>query len=206
MEAHSDATVSDQKFKSMIDLMNKEDWELVKCEDNVVTERKFLENSDIACFRSSGFVEANPEDLLEYVSKIYDSFESVKQYDNDVIKYEVVEQLSDESRLCYQVNSMPWRIWARDVLYIQMVKKKGNNYWLFMHSVESPIRPLQNDQYVRAVINVSAYGFVPENDGCRVYRVAHINPGGLIPISVINNYADKTATVIKRLQQIYPPN
>ena len=206
-DLHSGPIDSSEKIKFLTKLMNDDDWELFKTETGVLTERKFIRNSDIACFRSSGFVYASPEDLLNYVSQIYDSFESIKQYDNDVTHYEVVvDKLTDDSRLCYQVNSLSWPIWSRDVLYVQMMKKVDDSYWLVMYSVESPIRPIQADKYVRAVINISAYGFTPENDGCRVCRIAHIDPQGSIPVSVINSYADKTSNVIKRLQQIYSDN
>jgi len=195
---------ADEKLNLIHKLMNDNNWEVVTDDGNIKIERKFTKNCPLACFRSSGFVNANAEELLDYVSKIYENAESIKRYDIDVSHYEIVEKLSENSRLCYQINSMQWPIWPRDTLYVQIMKNFGENYWLYMYSDESPIRPKRDDQYVRAIINISAYGFYPEKDGCRVYRLAQIDPCGSIPTSVVNSYAEKTASVIKLLQQIYP--
>lgn len=206
MDNGLDLLDSSEKIKLLQSLMKNKNWELFKFENGISTERKYLKNSDIACFRSSAYIDTSAEDLLDYVTKIYDTFESVNQYDQDVVQYEIIKKLTDESRLCYQINSMPWPIWFRDLLYIQIIKKIDNAYWFYMYSVESDIKPKDESKYVRAIVNISAYIFFPENSGCRIYRIAHIDPSGSIPTNLINNYADKTSTVIKRLKQLYPNN
>ena len=194
----------DQKFDFLTKLICSNNWESMSDDGSVKIEKTELKDSDIACFRASGFVNAPAEELLNLSCSIYDDELSVKKHDTDVSRYEIVEKLSDDSRLCYQVNSMPFPIWPRDLLYIQVVKNNEDSYWIYMYSVESPIRPRNDNQYVRAVVNISAYGFVPQENGTLVYRIVHVDPSGSIPTYIINNYATKTSKFIKYLQHIYP--
>ena len=187
------------KFVELMELLDSE-WNIVKYENDIATERKFLPGCDIACFKSTGYVKADPGDLMEYVASIYDSTENMKKHDLEIINYEVVHDLTDDTRLCYQINSLGWPLWPRDLVYLQTIRKEDDAYWIYMYSVESGDKPEQKDKYVRANLNISAYGFIPKDDGSVVHRIAHVDPGGSIPVGIINNYANKTANMIKELK------
>ena len=187
------------KFVELMELLDSE-WNIVKYENDIATERKFLPGCDIACFKSTGYVKADPGDLMEYVASIYDSTENMKKHDPEITHYEVVHDLTDDTRLCYQINSLGWPLWPRDLVYLQTIRKEDDAYWIYMYSVESEDKPEQNDKYVRANLNISAYGFIPKDDGSVVHRIAHVDPGGSIPVGIINNYANKTANMIKELK------
>jgi len=194
--------VVDEKFKLLTDLMNNDEWQLVKKSEEIVTERKFLEGSDIACFRANGFVNAVPDDLFKYIWDIYHEESGIKKYDNTAIFYQVVGIPKDLVRICYQINNLGWPVWPRDMIYLQTVKTtKNGSKWIYMYSIESGDFPPKPEKYVRAFINISAFGIVPEENGCRVYRLAHVDPSGSIPASVVNSYAEKGGLVINDLRK-----
>ena len=190
---------ADSKFTELIELLDGE-WDIVKYDNDIVTERKFLPGCDIACFKSSGYVDADPEDLLDYVLSVYDSSENMKKHDPEITHYEIIRELEDETRICYQINSLGWPIWPRDLVYLQTVHQEDDSYWIYMYSIDAEEKPEQKDKYVRAKLNISAYGFIPEDEGCIIYRIAHVDPAGSIPTGIINNYANKTANMIKELK------
>lgn len=189
----------DEKFFYLMEILDGE-WQFFGDNDGVLTERKNLSGSNIACFRSNGLVNADAAGLFDYVLQKYDSFDSMKKYDSEITHYEILEKISEDARVCYQVNSLGWPIWPRDIVYLQTTKKIGDAYWIYMYSVDSQLKPEQPDKYVRAKVTISAYGFIPEGDSTRVYRIAHVEPGGSIPAAIINAYANKTAKIIKELK------
>lgn len=191
---------SDEKLDLLVDIMNQTNWEKVSEVDEILTERIFLKGSDIACFRSSSFIKADPTDAANFLLEIYERESEMKKYYKDVSNYEVVTQIDDMTRICYQINQLPWPLYPRDFVYLQSVKQDDGEIWIYMYSVECDQKPRQ-DKYVRGTVNISAYGFITENDGCRVYRLIHVDPAGQIPTAVINNYANETGTMIKALQQ-----
>lgn len=196
----------DEKFNFLMELIENDTWEPVSNLDNVRIQRKFLPGCAIACFMADGFVNANPDELMNFVWSIYENVESMKKYDPDISNYHIFSLPNTDARLCYQINTLPWPLWHRDLVYLQSIKVTNNGKWFLMYSVESTDIPKKDEQYVRAVINISAYGFVPEGNGCHVYRIAHVDPAGSIPSSIINNYADKTSKMIKELRVIYSEN
>ncbi|XWV25822.1 START domain containing protein [Tupanvirus soda lake] len=195
--------VSDEKLTFLNQLVDDNDWEVVLESEGITTQKKILHGSDIACFRSYGVVNADMDDLMEYVWNTYSSFDSVRSYDLDVSEYGIISNLDQNTRICRQVNSLPWPMWPRETVYLQRSEDCAGASYIYMYSVECNEVPRQDNKYVRAIINISAYVFRPTIDGCMVYRIAHVDPCGLIPVSLVNSYATKTTNMIRHLKSIY---
>lgn len=198
--ANSSHELAEEKFAELRNIL-KSEWQLVKKEDNITIEKKILPGSEIACFKAMGHVNAEAKILFDYVRHVYDSFDGMKEHDKKILEFEIIEKINDNTKICYQINSLVWPIWSRDLLYVQTTKFIDNEYWIYMYSTESDKKPIQKDKYVRAKLNISAFGFVPDKNGTMVYRIAHIDPAGNIPTKVINSYASKITTMIYALRK-----
>lgn len=176
------------------------DWEFVKQIDNMTMLRRFLPGSDIACFKSNGLIAANTRMLSDYIWKTFNSEENMKVNDGNILKYEVVENIDENTRICHQINSLPWPLWPREFVFIQSRVIEPDGTYIYMYSVDHKKVPPQPTKYVRATINISGFVFKPKDNECMVHRLAHIEPNGLIPTAVVNNYSDKTMLMIRKMR------
>lgn len=204
------------KYNYLIELMNNPKWEVIDGNDNIVTEELYMSNSEIKCYRSHGLVNSTAQTLMDFVWNTYNKA-SLQKYDADIKSFDVVVDWKNidfndkykrhikkmKPRMCYQIYSLPWPIWPRDALYLQCKKVDGDKCWIFMFSVDSDLVPPHDDEYIRAKINIAAFGFIPEEKGTRVYKIVHIDPAGSIPLGLVNTYHSKTTIMINELQNIY---
>ena len=191
------------KIKLVSKLIKDNNWETMSIDDDIVSQRKYLPGSNIGAFRSYGFVNADVSTICNSIWNIYTHSDLIKQYDLDVIHYEIVSNINKNTRLCYQINQLPMPLWSRDLVYLQTYIVDKDISYILMYSVETNSRPKLPDKYVRAIIDISAYVIIPSNKGCIVHRIGHIDPQGLIPSFIINQYVGKTAKIIKLLKKIY---
>ncbi len=192
-----------EKINFFKQLLTDQSWQAVQTINSIKVEKKMIPNSDIACFKSSGIVNAKADDLIKYVWNIYNTKENVQVFDTDITEYNIVCKLDSQTRICRQVNKLPWPMWPRESVYIQYVGSEANQSYIIMFSVECEEVPVQTDKFVRSNINISAYIFEPCESCTMIHRIAHIEPCGNIPSSLINGYATKTAGVIQHLMSIY---
>ncbi|AYV85215.1 MAG: START domain containing protein [Satyrvirus sp.] len=196
-----------EKYNFMINLYECTDWNFVSESDDILTENRFMEGSDIACFKSSAVLNAEPKKILRFLWKNYDNLENIQRYDRDIIEYEVLKDIDKNTRISYVINKLPWPLWSRDVLYLHHRGKSRGRYYMFAYSIDHNIMPRKDDEYVRAVVNITAYIIEPlahePNTCCKISRIAHIEPMGLIPAVIINRFVDKNSTLIKELKKIY---
>ncbi len=85
-----------EKMNFVISLQNQNDWQIVSSEEvaTIVTEKKFLPGYSIACFRSSGFVNANSQHLCDYVLEfIFYRVQILKHIDPDISEFQIVDHL-----------------------------------------------------------------------------------------------------------------
>lgn len=193
----------DEKIDFLNELLDDDGWQTTSNDNNVYTQKMFLHGSDIASFRSFGFVNADAASVMNYVWNAYSDPNQIKMYDPDVVHYEIIKFINKNTRLCYQINKLPWPIWKRDLVYLQTRIIDNDASCIIMYSVDSSANPEEPNKYVRVFVNISAYVFKPVKDGCIVYRIVHVDPMGDIPPLIVNKYAGKTARIIKDLQAIY---
>ena len=204
-----------EKLDFLVDLVNDDNWQQVLSDNKIITQKRSLPNSSIDCFRSYGMVNSTCEELMEFIWDTYSDKDSIKIYDPDVVEYNIVENtdnntdnnIDNNTRICHQINNLPWPIWPRESVYLQKRLIREDASYILMYSVETNATPIQSDKFVRTNINISAYVLIPQKasdeSGCMVYRIAHVDPAGSIPIGVVNSYASKTANMIRHLQSKY---
>ena len=179
-------------------------WEIKNVSTNppLLVGKKIFSNCDVPCFLGMGTVKkTKPEQLMNFIWDVYQDPIQMKKSDPDIAEYQILDTVNDHTRICHQVNNLSWPLWQRDMVYCQSKIIHENSCWLIMFSMQSEKAPRSDDKYVRALVHISAYGFVPDDDHCTVYRFAHVDPAGYIPTSLLNSYGDKTVTMIKEMQQ-----
>jgi hypothetical protein len=195
--------IDNQKFNFLQQLLKDNSWTHVQTVNGITIEKKMLTGSEIACFQSKGIINCKFEELMQYVWNIYNDKENVCYFDPDVTEYAIIKNIDDHTKICRQVNSLPWPMWSRESVYLQKKITNVDASYIIMYSVDLDDVPVQPNKYVRSNINISAFVFEPYESCTMVRRIVHIDPAGNIPISIINSYATKTTNVISHLMSIY---
>ena len=178
-------------------LFDSDGWRNAGIQGDIVSETLPVPGSSINCFRSSARIKATAADIVDYVWHTYDSRELME--DDEILEYEIVENITPNARVCRQVNKLPWPLWPRETVYIQHRFEHEGVVYILAYSVDHPKAPLQPTKYVRSISRVSGYVLMPSTDGTLVYRIAHVDPAGYIPASIVNSCATKTTVVLHRL-------
>lgn len=180
-------------------LLFETDWTPQSNNNDILLESKnFPEVCPVACFRATTLVDKSIDYLMDQL--VNETEESRKLEDPDIVSWNLVESSnhSDLStlkpngyRVCTQINKMQWPLWSRETVYAQMKVIEDDASWFVNFSVNHESVPLQENQYVRAIIYLSVYKFSKEGDKTRVHRISHIDPSGNIPSSVVTLYSGK---------------
>uniref|UniRef100_A0AAY4A2U7 Ceramide transfer protein n=1 Tax=Denticeps clupeoides TaxID=299321 RepID=A0AAY4A2U7_9TELE len=128
-------------------------------------------------------------------------------WETTVENFNVVERLSDNSIIIYQIHKRVWPASQRDVLYLSVIRKiladneNDADTWIVCNfSIDHDSCPATN-RCIRAKINVAMICQTlvspPENDKeisrdnllCKITYVANVNPGGWAPASVLRAVA-----------------
>jgi hypothetical protein len=180
-------------------LMNQSDWTTVSNENNVLLQKKdFPEVCSTSCFRVSTHIKKPMNGLVDNIR--LSTEETEKQDDPDVLEWSVIETGSNY-RVIRQVNKMQWPIWNREVLYVEnYLREAEDTISIVAYSIDHNLVPVQSNQYVRPILHMSVYRFLECTDGktTHVTKITHMDPGGYIPASVVNMYADRMANTINK--------
>ena len=170
-------------------LLNETDWTFVSNVDDVLLENKYFPDiCSVPCFRTTTLVDKSVEYLMD---KLWNETEETRlQEDPDIVYWTEVEADKDW-RVCNQLNKMQWPFWSRETVYVQVKVVQSDVSWIVTFSVDHDCVPRKDDQYVRATVFLSVYRFSKEGNQTRIHRMSHIDPGGNIPVSIINLYAGK---------------
>lgn len=196
----------DEKYRLMLDMFSSPDWKVVKESNGVVTEKGPTERGEIACFRSTALINADPHILINILWEDFNSIERLQNRDKDVIEYQILQK-KENKRISYQVNKLPWPLWPREVLYITHKIIGDNVSYLLSYSIKSSKVP-NNPKYVRAHVTIAAYSFtkIVEDNGrvmCHMSRISHVDPMGSIPVPIVNSFVDKNAIMVTTFKKIY---
>jgi hypothetical protein len=190
---------TDSKLSFLNSLQADDNWVAVSDSNDILTQKIAVHDSDLACFRSYGMVDAKMEKITDFLWDAYSSEKQMQEADPDIVCYQIVEQIDDNNRICYQHNKLPWPLWPRELLYLQSKIINDTESTILMYSIDSD-KIKGNKKCTRAIINISAFIIEQKEEGCMIYRVAHIDPCGLIPKGVVNRQAGKTADRIKQMR------
>eukprot|EP01097_Dermamoeba_algensis_P012055 TRINITY_DN960_c0_g1_i2.p1 TRINITY_DN960_c0_g1~~TRINITY_DN960_c0_g1_i2.p1 ORF type:complete len:173 (-),score=45.56 TRINITY_DN960_c0_g1_i2:108-626(-) len=122
-----------------------------------------------------------------------------KRMDENQQKWEIIDQVDADTRVIHVISKLPWPLWARDGVTVWRRKEVDGAIWHVITTADHPKAPLDEKNYVRAIVNFSAYIFEPVAEGTRVTRLAQINPSGNIPSTLVNLQSSKMLGVIKHL-------
>lgn len=196
----------EEKLNLVNSLLESKNWEQLSVIDGVITERLQVQGSNFYCYKSHGHVNCKSKYVSDFIWNFYDSDNSIKKLDPDIDNYKIVSEIEkDKLRLCHQINKLPWPFTDRESVYLQCRKKINDTEYIYMYSVACEQIPEQPKKYVRTKIEISAYIITdqPNENGCFIQRLAHIDPRGNMPSSIINYNASKTGTIIHDLRRKY---
>lgn len=196
----------EDKIKFLKKILKDKSWHHVAKHNDIMIEKKHIDGSDLICFRSYSTVNAKPEELYQYVWKILNDWDTIKIFEKSIISHRVVEHYDDNTRLCHQTNKVPWPLTDRELVYMQHCVTIDEIPHIIMYSTDIEEIEYDEDRYVRAHIHILSYIFEPHDDGCMIYLVAHLDPAGSIPHSIINAYSSKTTSLIRFLKKKYDKN
>jgi len=148
---------------------------------------KPMPGSAINCFLVTSLLGGKPEDLAK---KVYSwGLEEWNAFANDLDKFDVVDTFTNEYRVIYQVNKMPWPIWARDSCMLNGYFVENNKHYIISISTVYSKCPENPTQYVRATVLHSAFIFEQDKDDknlTRFIRLLQVDPNGSIPNTLVN--------------------
>ncbi|CAH6421660.1 START domain-containing protein [uncultured virus] len=187
----------EEKLGHLGTLFDADGWRNAGVTGSIISETLDVPGSSINCFRSSVRITATAADIVDYVWRTYDSRELME--DDEILEYEIVETVTPNARVCRQVNKLPWPLWPRETVFMQHRFEHEGVVYILAYSTDHSKAPLQPAKYVRSISRVSGYVLMPSVDGTLVYRIAHVDPAGMIPASIVNSCATKTTAVLSRL-------
>jgi len=99
-------------------LINAEGWKVEKEADGGVLSTKPVEGSSVNAVRAVGIIHGKKaQDLQERLWGFRK--EDWKKWSDDIEEWKIVQEIDDTTRVIYQLNSLPWPLWSRDVVFVQ---------------------------------------------------------------------------------------
>jgi len=184
----SGATLADvlsvlpQRKAQLQEMLTSSGWRSVPCsEPDASVEAKSYPNCPISAFRIQGTVPAAAEALWDLQWNM--STEEWRQLDAHLLSRSLVDELSPEVRVYKQTNKLPWPLWNRDSVAVNVREKRADgSFWTVIWSVRHPQAPIDTSQAVETNLHLGAWGFVPvDGQHTRVHRVIQVDPSGNIP-------------------------
>jgi hypothetical protein len=170
-------------------LKENDQWTYLSTSDDTHLYSIELNNGcPIPCYMVKTSIRKSQEEL---VNKIWlGTLESLKKYDNSIESLQIIEK-GDNWKIISLINSMPWPIWPRQLVYCQTKIVEGKAIYLVSYSIDHDSVPYETDRYVRAKVNISVHEFIDNNDHTVVTRMTQIDPCGNIPQLVIEMFSGK---------------
>ena len=99
-------------------LINADGWKVEKEADGGVLSTKPVEGSSVNAVRAVGIIHGKKaQDLQERLWGFRK--EDWKKWSDDIEEWKIVQEIDDTTRVIYQLNSLPWPLWSRDVVFVQ---------------------------------------------------------------------------------------
>jgi hypothetical protein len=172
-------------------------WEFV-CEENGVTiTRTSVPKSPLKCTKGVAVMKASPIEVYELVRNI----EIYKTWDPKIVESKLIRKLSDNTSINY-LELAPWfPVSARDVCFIQYVKKEKNGtYIVAWRSVEDPLVPKKRG-VVRALMSTSGFVITPLQRQSLVTFVLQFDLKGWIPTALMNQVTATQPMILAHIEK-----
>ena len=175
-------------------------WNFVLEKSGTLLEsRDFPDTCSIPCYRVSTTIKKQKDDLC---SRIWDiSQQSARIDDPDITSLTIIET-GPNHKIRRQTNHMPWPLWPRETVSVQVRIDEGDTTWFVGYSIDHP-DVVQTDAYVRTNVHMSVYEITMlDPNSTRVRRVVQLDPCGDIPTFLVTSQTGKMVDAINRWKNV----
>lgn len=177
-------------------------WMLKKAKDNIEIYTRAVPNSPFKEFKATSVIDTSFEALLQ---ELYDA-PTYTPMCEDGISYRIPDS-SQDSRLFYYKQKMPWPIRDRDVITKLTLKEQTEDHILLTIEVAPDVLAPQ-DKTLRIKELSGSWLLERDRNGIKATQQIHMNPGGNVPSSITNlllvKGPYKTFTELHRKLNNYP--
>lgn len=186
----------EQKISELLSLETvTEGWEDLGTKDAVRSHRRRTE-SGLYYIRGVGDIDFPAETIFELTR----DYSRKNQWDQMFMEGRVVRELTDHSRVLYELFSAPWPVTNRDFCYATYVRKEAEYIASVGFSVEVPSVP-EVKGAVRAHMEVGGFLFRRLSPtSTRVTYLLFMDPRGSIPQMVINSTQKKQTQNVSKIR------
>jgi len=192
--------VSQNMEKEIIDhVSNIESYTFVQETEGVKVYEKIQPDSAVHLIIVVGSIDISAKQLAEGLWN--PNLEKRQKWDNDLIEFQIKEEIADHLHIMYQVYSAPTPVAPREVVALRAFKEKDGAYTVWGGSINyASVKGFSN--YVRAVAKVSGWMIQPEGaNKAKVFHLVQVDPKGWIPPFVVNSTKTKPALRIIGLRK-----
>ena len=189
-------------LNSILDILDDKEWQTQSDTDDITLHTRKYKDSNIFTVKATGLINSKPNILCDYLWTMKKDL--VKYHDPAMKEFNII-YYSDDIKIMRQVSKIIYPIKDREVVYFVYKIYKYNEIWLVNFSIPHDAYPENPELYVRATLDYSIVGFVPNEKGDKttVYTIIHLDPNGSIPSMIVNSYYWKVAYYIKYWKDFY---
>eukprot|EP01100_Stratorugosa_tubuloviscum_P011607 TRINITY_DN51_c1_g1_i1.p1 TRINITY_DN51_c1_g1~~TRINITY_DN51_c1_g1_i1.p1 ORF type:complete len:203 (-),score=109.04 TRINITY_DN51_c1_g1_i1:87-695(-) len=185
-------------FKSYI---NATDFTHQKVEAGISVSIRPFPGSELKMYKAEIAVNGRtPADIASKIWAFLSDANAIKQADDKITEIRNLQSVSPNISIDYQIHSLPWPLWARDMVLMRSHFEEGGVHYVWFSSVTHAGAPEYPDKYVRGRVTLSGYRLSPTATGTQLTRIVHVDPAGSLPTSVVDALASRT--VIKAIQVV----
>jgi hypothetical protein len=162
-------------------------WQIIKQDQGITVERRFVEGSPLVEFKSHGVIDAS---VMEILAVISDTKNHPKWVANS-IETRILQRTGDSGYIYYSAIKAPWPVADRDFVSKArvIVNEKEKSVTIKTYEVNHPAAPTNTGRVRMPFIRVTWHlQTIKGTQGKKTYLTfqVHANPGGLLPNWVIN--------------------
>jgi hypothetical protein len=168
--------------------------------EKVILEEKNVEWSAISVVRASAIIKGKTSKEIAYA--IYNlSFEERKKLLDDLMSYEIIETIDNDSHIVLARYRAPWGVSNREFLTHRGFFNIDNDYVITTCPIEHEKAPI-NPNFVRGTNDGIMYIKYIDENSTKIITVDHIEPKGWVPSYLVNSYKSKAAKRLQAIQEI----
>lgn len=163
-----------------------ENWELKTSKDNVDTYIRDVEGSKYRAAKHVAIIDTSLSELFKAIGDGTTCYPWLSL----CVSAKVLDQVNKYEYLGYAVIDMPWPVSNRDLVYRSKTTFPTSNGAVLIEQFSEPNSYPSTDM-VRMISENTFYVEPLENNQVRFTWIVHSNPGGKVPISLVNSRIHK---------------
>lgn len=181
----------------------KKKWEhVVTTEGTELYKKEMLDVCPVPCYLARTVIK---KPLKTLVDKLWIIDEKTTKINDPSVKEWKELEKTENHKVCSQYNKMGMFIWDRHVVYAQVKIEEpdtGKTY-IVAFSVTHPLAPFDEKNYVLGKVHMSVFELKKDTkdesgNSTVITKLAHIDPCGDLPVSVINMFASTQVEMFNR--------